>query len=124
MGWLISAAGRLLSYWRWIAAGAVLVAVAAGAVWVRGVVAERDELRREVASLEQAVAARDATIAQQRQAMAVADADRARAEAAYRNLQAARERVLRAPETDDAPQAPVMLDALRSLRERAASAAP
>lgn len=125
MGRLISIAGRLLPSWRWLAAGAVLIAVAAGGVWLRSVIAERDELRTRAAALEADLHMRDRLIILQRDAIAVADADRARAEAADRNLQAARERVLRAPETDDAPIAPVLIDALRSLREqRSAAAAP
>lgn len=124
MGRLISIAGRLLPSWRWLAAGAVLIAVAAGGVWLRSVIIERDELQARVEALQAELRIRHRIITLQRDAMAAADADRARAEAAYRNLQAARERVLRAPETDDAPIAPVLDDALRSLRRQRAGTTP
>lgn len=119
MGRLISFAGRLLPYWRWAVAAVVLVAIAAGAFWVRGIVAERDELQTRVAALEADLHMRDRIIIQQRQAMAAADADRARAEKADRQLQANREEVIRAPETDDGPVAPVLARALERLRQQA-----
>ncbi|HEY8343329.1 MAG TPA: hypothetical protein VIK75_10125 [Calditerricola sp.] len=119
MGWLISVAGRILPYWRWLAAGVVLIAVAAGGIWVRGLIAERDELRTRAAALEADLHMRDRLIILQRQAMAAADADRARAEKADRQLQANREEVIRAPETDDGPVAPVLARALERLRQQA-----
>jgi len=125
MAALISIAGRLLPSWRWLAAGAVLIAVTTGGVWLRSVIAERDELRTRAAALEADLHMRDRLIILQRQAMAAADADRARAEAAGRELQANREEVIRALETDDGPVAPVLARTLERLRRQAgADAAP
>lgn len=110
---ILNALLRLLPYAKYILVGGSVLLVA---LWITGLINERDRLESQVDTLKATVSQQEAALERQGRAMeSLQDEMRAARERAER-LQKNREEILGAPEEDDGAVAPVLRNTLERLR--------
>lgn len=110
---ILNALLRLLPYAKYILVGGSVLLVA---LWITGLINERDHLESQVDTLKATVSQQEAALERQGRAMeSLQDEMRAARERAER-LQRNREEILGAPEEDDGAVAPVLRNTLKRLR--------